>query len=323
MRFLAICAIVCYHSIVPVPGVTYSADPAGMAKIMLWSALPLLFIVSGFAHGASRGADETPWLVRRLAMLLWVYAVWTVIYSLFGILRHAPWPGIARVVAFGLAWGHLWYLPALCACTLLTFAGERMRVRPAFMLAASLALAAVYVTLVWGWRFDATIPLRTPLFWWFFYVVGHEWSRASCKAAESLQRLSRVALPAVVLLGITAAAVQTFANLPGSFPKEVIQGPTAAIVAVVLFGFATSTGVTRRQVRWMPPLSLPMYLIHPAIITILYWVMVRVGHRLGSSQLEPIVVAAFALAVSVTLAVVLLSIPWTRLLFAAPWQRGR
>lgn len=308
-RFIAAWAIVGFHSFSSAANAEGRLAVLSFVQILLFAALPLFFALSGFLHGSSSRSESANWLARRVGLLYWLLGVWSVVYLMFGRLSRAlsaqPIPSAIDIVVFGLAWSHLWFLPVLAGCVILTWMFRRMGSSSGIFLLTSASLAIGYVALTSVLGLNDRLLYRTPMFWWFYYVVGFLWAGAI--KPRCLQQTRRWTRPAVSAIGVAAAAAYLFGGV--SYPQsKILLYVSITLLASVAFEVAMSSRVSRGDVAGLASLSLPIYVSHPVWIAVL----MRLLRQQGEVGFWLVFVWIGALMLSTGTAVVMTRVGWLR-----------
>lgn len=260
-------------------------------------AVPLFIIISGFALQYSSGRKTVyplPFYQRRLDRILWPYLLWTLFYILLVPfllgqgLPHVSWRDAGRHLLWGTGSYHLYFLPIIIQLYLLfPILSRWVHKQPLVMLLSSLliSLAAVSVFYLgmlqqspWWLEYKMLYTRAFPP-WLFYFILG-------MAAVEWKGRLDilcrRFVIPLGILWGCSLYLIILDTQMSGIGTS--ILRPSVLVYASMSFLFFY--GVFRylpgkvSAVRWLSEQSFIIYLMHPAVLSLLaYWVPRMVNQR--------------------------------------------
>lgn len=284
--------------------------------------MPLFFAISGFF--AARQLDR-PWrgvLGRRVAPLLWVFVLWTLLQTVVMQAVSGFDTAIAatpRELATQLTVtpGNLWYLLALATYVVVARAARRA---PWVALAAALLLGTVAAA---GWvptpgnRYGLLTNLP-------FFLLGALLTRhgdvVRRHATPARARRAGAALVAAFLVGATLWIGLGLDTVPGVRPALGLLGAGAGAVAAVALSRlpVLGAGLTALGRRTMP-----VYVVHLPLVAFVHVASARLVPT-GSTAVAvayPLLATALVLVASLALHRALVGLGG-RWLFEAPWLRG-
>lgn len=296
----AITLVVLHHSIIFLEAVGFPMGPIGKANNVLATVrMPLFFLTAGlFAMSPISGTWRALWS-RKIALLLWVYVVWSVIR--FAFFNVVPWPlaesdaGTWSSLAgiFVLPAGGLWFVYALALFFLVARATRT--VSPWILLGVSGVLSAVVgsgvvSTGVYAWD-------NMGMFLVFFLAGCH----GRTVLVDVVGRFT-IAGCAVVTAVFAAASVASYLMdlqaIPGVRLAIGVVGVTGALV-VSRFVADSKPG---ELLQYLGRNTMPIYLIHYLFIAAVVAVLPQIGG--GSLAVSGVLaVAVTVLATVVSLAV--------------------
>jgi len=295
----AIVLVVVYH--VGSTGLSELTEGENAAK-SAWAAvnaalvpvrMPLFFLISGvLAVGAIQRRWTEVWR-KRVADLLWPFALWTLAFAVPYALAYAT-GGITGTTLEAASWtfvaaGAYWYLPALIVFFLATWL---LRNTPMVLLGFAIALHAA-APMIRDALGDAIDPdVRITIYRWATFLV---WFALGATARKQIEYVAH--LPAYV--AVVTASVYVFAAILvyqygwTLTPVLNVLGVVTALIASAQFArFARPV----RLGRYLAKRTLPIYLIHPILLAI----MVAVGGSLIPNTAVLSAVAVPVLVVALT-----------------------
>ncbi|MEN3113299.1 acyltransferase [Uliginosibacterium paludis] len=305
LRSQAAAAVVALHAAALQLGLTPRADsPDWWAANLLDSAtrwcVPVFVMISG-ALLLGRADPPADFLRRRLGRLLPLLLVWSLLYLGLQALTTPGWQPAHAWQAFlrGTPWYHLWYLCMLPGLYLLMPLLQRL------------------LTGFSGWKLPLVAILLLSLISWMLPPAASAWWRAPaflapCVAGLLLQRAWLAHEPvrrlstalAWPVFGLTTAGIALMAARGDSAVAYDYANPLVLLQAAAVF--LQGLGGTGRWRQKLAPLSLGIYLIHPAILLALTpWL----GGG-GVLRLLPLALLTFALSALLTAG--LLRLPGSR-----------
>nr|WP_272917645.1 acyltransferase [Nocardioides flavescens] len=288
-----------------------------LSQALLPVRMPLFFAISGFF--AARRL-ERPWrsvLARRVAPLLWVFVLWTLLQT--AVLQAVPGfdTAIARTPAelaeqLTVTPGNLWYLLALAAYVAVARATRR---RPVLALAAALALSAVAAA---GWvptpgnRYGLLTNLP-------FFLLGVQLARHPDVVRRHATPARGAALVAAYVVGAGLWILLDADTWLGVRPGLGLLGAGAGAVLAVTLSRVPAVGAA---LATLGRRTLPVYVVHLPLVAFVHLASARLVPT-GSTVVAvvyPLLVTALVLAASLALhrLAVRLGGRW---LFEAPWLR--
>lgn len=184
-------------------------------------------------------SGQAGYLRRRLPLLVWPFAVWTLVQGSAEVLlsrfRNSPttWADVATV---WVPIGHLWYLPFLALATTVVVALQPWRSRTHLLIGLGVGLAVSML----AWGHDGTTIVTRGMSLLVFLVAGAaigaarllEWWRRA--GIGGLLAVGLAATAAAVWLGVRTAAVQPTADTPFVLPGVAeLLGLLVAVLGVV------------------------------------------------------------------------------------------
>ncbi len=328
-KALAIILVVIYHvsltgSAYLLPGSTdWGAELwRGISTYLLPVRMPLFFLVSGVLAVQALGR---PWGLlgrRRFADLLWPFVLWSLAYGPaygwgYGHGPGDPWGAtLAQWEAAAYGGSAYWYLTTLVAFFLVA---RLLRSHGAVVLVLSFVawLGATSVDDVTEAVLpDDLVTTLTRLCWfgvWFFL---------GCFArplVESVAGARGRALPLVSALGFVAAAAWLYGI--GGAPEQWSYG--ASVLGVLTFVLASVRLARSSRVReWSAYLArrtLPIYVVHPLILTLVVWLTRDGEGRSGVEGGSPILGFLFTPVVSALLIAAAIGIHRLAGMVGVPW----
>ncbi|WP_456267282.1 acyltransferase family protein [Kushneria sp. AK178] len=261
-------AVVMYHFNMYV----FHAMPTGTETIpQLWqmiiSALkplrmPLFFLISGYlANGALFCRDWPRVRTPKVAMLLWVFAIWTAIYWSMNFLLPSlnPWysmnePGDKHptTLLINILTGRssLWYLYALALYFLMTRAMRKSALLT-FTVAVFFAQAFIYVPEEW-WNYASMAR------YFIFFVLGAYFKPLITQYYRHCHIGRMFFMLALMLSGMVTAKV-FYEQYVGIW--RAVMGIVTVLVAIDIFAFLSE----RFCLHWLKILgqrTLPIYVLH-------------------------------------------------------------
>lgn len=280
--------------------------------------MPLFFAISGYF--AARQLDR-PWravLTRRVAPLLWVFVLWTLLQTV--VLQAVPGfdTAVSRTPAelaaqLSVTPGNLWYLLALAAYVV---AARATRRAPWLALAAALVLSTVAAA---GW-----VPtpgnrygLLTNL---VFFLLGVQLARHGEVVRRHVGPAAGATLGAAVVVtfvvGVALWVLLGLDTTPGVRPALGLLGAGAgAATAVALSRIPVAAGLAALGRR-----TLPVYVVHLPLVAFAHGASARwvPTGSLWAAALYPVLATVLVVGASLALHRVLLRVGG-RWLFEAPW----
>jgi uncharacterized membrane protein YcfT len=279
--------------------------------------MPLFFAISGFF--AARQLDR-PWravLTRRVAPLLWVFVLWTLLQTV--VLQAAP--GFETAIAhtpaelvaqLSVTPGNLWYLLALAVYVVVARATRSAPWLAWLALAAALVLSTVAAA---GWvptpgnRYGLLVNL-------VFFLLGVQLARHAHVVRRHATPALGAAAVAAFVVGVALWVLFGLDTTPGVRPALGLLGAGAgAATAVALSRTPAAAGLAELGRR-----TLPVYVVHLPLVAFVHVASARwvPTGSLWVATLYPVVVTALVVVASLALhrALVRLGGRW---LFEAPW----
>jgi surface polysaccharide O-acyltransferase-like enzyme len=300
LKGVAIIAVVAIHALAT--GVVgLDRRPVAALGGVLTASVPVFMAAAVWSAARDYQAAGAVAVTRRLPRVLIPYATASVVY--LALAHAAGGPDRARldhqsawsVLAFGGAWYHLYFLPALAQVLLLVPVIVAVARSRAATVAAVVAGGALLAT--GPFALDATaspLDLRWALVWAAPCVVG---------AAIGLGTL-RVRRPSLWLAaGLTVLAAEAVVALEhGAVPADAYArvGVLPAVIGALAVG--TTTGSAPSWLVALGRRSLGVYLLHPAALLALALVRDRAPYPLGAVPLVTIGATAAAYVVTCGLA---------------------
>lgn len=271
-------------------------------QVMLPMRMPLFFVTAGML---AYKAMSRPW-VRvwrpRVANLLWPYLLWSVIFAMVAGFAYQPGDTatfiIDRLQAIPLAGTAYWFLAVL---VVFFVTGKLFRRWAPVVLLVALPFAAVGPSvgefIPSGWPAPLVYVVVKVTRYAFWYFLG-------CYAYERISQLARLRPALLVIPGGLLFAVLTLAashwelQVGMSFLLSV-AGLVAAVGASV---WAARFEWVRVAARYIAERTLPIYLLHPLLITGVVLLGVASGSLHANSALATLLtipLSAACIAVSV------------------------
>ncbi len=301
-KALAVVLVVVYHVSLTTlknlaPGMAYDEQPWGILSTWLLPVrMPLFFLISGVL---ATGAVARPWprvLRSRVLDHFWTFALWSVAISALYAWAYAP-QAFGAFAFQALSWtftfgGFYWYLPML----MLFFVTARLlRGVPVLLVGG----AAVLYFLAPDLPRTVGHPIATDAMLSIIrYCQFLVWFAIGTFARPLVERWAR--MPALVALGaavlyVPGAAI-TYGGGPDLTPILSFLGITAAL--------GCSRGLSRlsaprRLGRYLAERTLPIYLVHPLVLTLLLIVLPDMA-PLGAAATTVIVPAAVVVLVALS-----------------------
>ncbi|HXV94523.1 MAG TPA: acyltransferase family protein [Pseudonocardia sp.] len=272
--------------------------------------MPLFFLAAGLFVAAPLAAPWRTLLHKRVALFLYLYALWTVLrFTYFATVVPEGVDPDGSANPQVLTWAllvpgpSLWFLYALA---LFAVIGKLVRRAPVWLqLGASGVLSALAGAGVLQWdSFAWTFMAR----YLFFFLLG-------CHARQLIERLARSGR----LLTVAAAGAACVVAAAGAVAVDIRAIPGVALllnVVAVVFGVLFAAWIARHRIG--TPLvalgrrTLPIYLVH------MFWLAAVMA---GVRHLDLPAAAAYAVPAVMTVVLVVLSLLTRRLLVkaGAPW----
>lgn len=311
LRSMAALAVVCLHAAAFVLGDTrQSAGAAWWAANLLDSAMrwcvPVFVMISG---ALLLGREEPPgaFLRRRLLRLLPLLLVWSTAYLGLRALTEPGWRAADALPALlrGTPYYHLWYLfmlPGLCLFMPLL---QRL-LRAASPRRQNLVMLAALVCMLAAWLLPPAPSafLRAPAF--LAACVGGFLLHQAAASGSWPARIPAVLLWVVYLassvsIAFAACALPAVFGQSGQALAYDYANPLVLLQAgaIFLLGLRMPVGVLLR----LAPLSLGVYLLHPAV---LLWLHQWPGLN-GAAAMLPVALMTFAASAMLTM--LLLALP--------------
>jgi surface polysaccharide O-acyltransferase-like enzyme len=279
-RLAAVIIVVVAHTTGHIFGNGSSWSFAGwLLAVVFHSAVPLLFIISGFLSGSRPDLGASEYIERRVGRLLNVFLFWSVVYLTLNGDPGSDRNRLFRLVLDGNTFFTLWFLWALIVATVVVSLIVRRYGRN-WTAALAGATIVAYLCLLAGsgslGSFGRSLQAdeaywlyASPLLWTGVYALGVVLGGG---LRERMQRVGVwclwAAVPAIVLdLAVRRAGV--------SFPMRATADTLAYGLAGSGLGLLTCSvrqPQALRLPRWMRDLPLGIYMVHPLI---LFMVMCR------------------------------------------------
>jgi uncharacterized membrane protein YcfT len=309
-KAVAIVLVVLYH--VSITGVDFLFPGTESFALAAWREacrmllpirMPLFFLVAGML---ASGAILRPWKASwrsRFADILWPYLLWSLIFA--GVAGFAYQPdnpfaytqfSLATIPQGGTAY---WFLPVLVVFFVLAKV-----LRPV----ASLATLGALVLLSVQSAIDGYLPGFVPdelainivrlanfALWYFL----------GCFAGTTIKRIAGASSVRLILgaAAIYAALTYLIYIRDTELPLSITITITGLICAITLSVWATRYRVVRNAARYMAARTLPIYLMHPVLLSLIGGAFVWSGGGQGVlSQSLPVLnaVAVPVLTVVIT-----------------------
>lgn len=280
----AILLVVLYH--VSITGVDFlfpgSESPAlkaweEISRMLLPVRMPLFFLTAGMLAST---AVRRPWKASwrpRFADILWPYLVWSLMFA--GIAGFAYQPddpfgytqfSLATIPQGGTAY---WFLPVL-----VVFFVFAKVLRPIAPLATLVALILLSVQSVIGDHLPDFLPneLATNIVRLANFAL---WYFLGCFAGTAIKRVAGAG-SSLLLLGSLAiyAALAYLIYIRGTeLPLSITITITGLISAVTLSAWATRYSGVRTAARYLAARTLPIYLIHPFLLSLIGGLLILAG----------------------------------------------
>jgi surface polysaccharide O-acyltransferase-like enzyme len=301
-----------------------SADWQAMnvyAALSRWS-VPVFFMVSG-ALFLAPGRESSPARTWRhyISRLLVMYVAWSAFYAVVSAVFQRTADPILLLQHLWDGYYHLWYLLALAGVYALIPLLQRIVASPAlarYLLLitgiASIGVPTLALLPVVGGLTSNLVERVAPFLvagYPFYFVLGHYLH----EHGESVSRRTRVTLYAAGIAGLLVTVAGTAwlsvsRDRPsGEFYGYLTLGVAAAAVAVfILVRVRSGDSVTSPRLATAARLTLPVYLIHPALVRVVQEFNVTPGLLPGVIGLP--VVWLVVVALSVLASAVLIRIPF-------------
>lgn len=310
-KAVAILLVVLYH--VSITGVDLLFPGTGSFALKAWEEIsrmllpvrmPLFFLTAGMLAAS---AVFRPWKASwrsRFADILWPYLVWSLMFA--GIAGFAYQPGdplgytqfsLGTIPQGGTAY---WFLPVLVV--LFVLAKVLRRVAPLAILCALILLS---VQSVIGDHLPGFIPgelavnivrLANFALWYFL----------GCFAAPTLRRIA-AAHSSTLMLGAAGmyAALAYLIYIRGTeLPLSITITVIGLTAAVTLSAWATRYPLVRTAARYLAARTLPIYLIHPFLLSLIAgWLIFAGDGQSVLSQSLPVLNAVAVPAITILLTV--------------------
>lgn len=241
-------------------------------------AVPLFFMLSGALNLAPlRSVDVRSFYRRRLVRIVVPYLAWTAFFIVWGLLVRDRnwWPRkIAWAFVSGSAYRHLWFLPWLIWFGLLTPAVARwLRPEPlrrAYRLGLGLSTLGMALIAFHDELGAAGVAVTCCCVYFGYYLFGY------VLANLPVTRLVGHGAALVAAVGIAAiilgVAQQTVPGQPRDNTFFDYYSPAVFFPSLALFvcfrAYCSGERAGGRLLAWLGPLSLGIYLIHPAVINV-------------------------------------------------------
>lgn len=283
----AIVLVVLYH--VGTTGLAWLLPRVGGAGIDFWVTLntvllplrmPLFFLVSGIlaAPTLTRGWREL-WHPRVL-ILLWPFALWTMLYSVPEALYRSDLEVSETVAAAALSipfggTGY-WFLYALVVFFVVTRSLRRFGTAlmlTAFVLLVMSSIIAEAVTAITPELLDPTlvVTVRRLTTMWFWFTLG-------CFGRGIVMRVADAGVVVQLIAALSFIALALEVYLIGSADAAFLlfgMSVTGLIASIVLARQLAQIPVVARFGRYVAQRTLPIYLVHPFALAVVIWLVVR------------------------------------------------
>lgn len=277
VRFAAVVSVVGIHSLVKV-------KTAGLGQwsvveplwVLLWWAIPGLFLVSGFLQGKKAPRDDLSRMSARVRSLVFSYVGASILYWAYWWLRSQVGGETSRFVvsrfSYELVTGtvapHLWFILVLAECMALDWSLRRWMPRP-LVWTIVLAGAAFYVWAQAAQAFSAealSLIYRSPAMWMLPFHMGVEYGRGLIGTPSRAAAV--VAVVAGVTLSLAEPAVAVAVPLAG---RTVLW--TATLLSAWGIVFVTKSVLAEaksgRRLMWLSRTSLATYIAHYAVLDVI------------------------------------------------------
>ena len=316
-RALAIVLVVLYHSALFVgdAGVVTFWNP--LYKGLETFRMPLFFFVAGiFAHRLVSGSLRD--LIRnRVAMLLWVYVFWSLIWE-FAFTALPPlrmmtagvplWESVPRSLTWPTA--GTWFLYALAAFFLMAWAIRWLPVTVQFILAGGLAVASAS-----GWLVVHNGAFHNIALYFVYFLAAVHAGRWSVRIVGRTRLWHAVALLA---LFVTLSWADLELGLRAILGFRMVVS-VAAIACGLTVAFQLARLPHTTWVRMLGRRTLPIYLLH---LYPVLWTAVALDSLGGvggiAATLIPVVLAAGSILFSLAFWG---GTRWVPGLYDVPWRR--
>lgn len=291
--------------------------------------LVLFAFVSGlFVPGSVARSDSAAYLRKRLANLVYLYLVWTLIQGIVEVLsssvKNSPttWSQVAQI------WdplGHLWFLPWLAIATVVTVVARPWEQRLTWRVCVTV-LTVVASLATWGFNGPAFYQQGIGLT--MFMVLGAGITRARWQpllaklATVPLAVGGTVLLASYLLLRLLPHVTLPTATDTSRGVLSIARGVTFAVIAC-LGVLAISTATARaaslspldRGLAYLGRQSLPVYVSHIIFAAGIRVVMVHTGFT------EPLLLLVAGVALGIAGPLILERVGrGVPVLFKPPWE---
>lgn len=280
-------------------------------------AVPCFFMISGYFSFHAIQNRDTAKIKKRVKRLVTVYLCAAVFYYVWSFLLEgldAPAAFFAKrftaenILKFLLlnatqSWAHLWFLPALIYCYLFVLLLFRFnKTKLLSYLPVLLCIPLAVNTVAVGVR-HSNLPAeycRNFLFMGIeFFAVGYLFKKFDAKVSA----LGKSLPVALFFAGLCAAVAEfCFLDTKGDLYLSTL------LTAVSLFVLASHHEVRKggRLLGYMQTATLPVYILHPAIINVIQkcYSLVGLQHSAAASWAFPVLVVLAAFGVSLLYAVI-------------------
>lgn len=308
-RGLIIGIIAVYHACQELLRLGIRDEPAANAIFPTISiGMGLFFILAGvnsrkYLHGTWGFAWR-----RRLGPLLWLLAVWVVIYWLLNTFVFSSYPISLHEAALSLLYGFVtpaWGLWFLWSLTVYFLTSKLLIELPSLFVllpAGTLALIGLCTSdyhlrkygLSW---FADSYNWRSALSFFFFFYCGHRY-------ASSVLKFANLSLSATLV--IASALGYLAGKFDGVIHSIVVNGPLHVVALVAGLAVAVSYGrilASVSLIRTLGAATLPIYLLHTLLITALIRIpSLRTFFLHRSDSLTPVAIGLVSVIVSLLLA---------------------
>ncbi|MBY6437556.1 acyltransferase family protein [Rhodococcus kroppenstedtii] len=285
-KAVSIVSVVLFHASSLASGNAEAEAGWRMAALAVYSfMLPLFFLVSGLFTGPSSAVSFGSYARRRVAPLVWVFAVWTVVYTL---LDAATESRVGGSLADNLALRSiLWFLPGLAIHMLI--ARALVRVPAAFQLgvAAIISLPVAQFFPFDGWGLAHTAQYLV------FFLAGSLWRTRIVEFVDRARPSTCVTLGVIALVvGSVAVTVPVVGPLAyGLLP--VVTVPLVLVGSKLVGRWCAVASVG----RYIGSRTLAVLVVHPLVIQVVSLVVGTPAGLLTGAVL-PVATMLAALAAS-------------------------
>lgn len=326
-RGIAILLVVLFHA--GMFAVPTGLAPAWWTDLNLAFALlrmPLFFLLAG---ALAVGALRRPWRLlweTRLAVLVWVFVLWTVLRFLYYRVMPEPielnqssW--VDLVLSVVRPSNGLWFLFALVVFLVVTKLAAGPRARVVVLVGATLCSLLLHSEFTTG-----NVAYDGILRYYVFFLVGVLFRDRLLRLVAGLTPLATAGLLAgfvagLVLRAVTGVAVDVATALPVAAAGALGTLGVAKLLSPDRGGVA---GVLGRPFAYLGSRTLQVYVTHVLVLSALTTVLLALTATPAAGAIAllgpamPILLAALAVAASLVIARAAESLPVTRLLYAAP-----